>query len=465
MRMRSTIGLTLALVCLSQLGLGCRDSHRAESPDSGNVGDSFVKDEARSIHDRTLTLDSHAGFSGDPLQTCGETDRQVDFSKMRTGGLDAVFFSVFTMPGPRTDEAYAEATQMALDRFEEIRNRVEQCSSDVALARAPEELRSIVEGGRLAVGIGVEGGYPIGRDLTLLERFAELGMAYFGLTWDGHNALADAAIPLEELGDPPSEHGGVSPFGERVIAELNRLGVMVDVSHMSKAATLDAVRLSRAPVIASHSSMYGIAPHPRNLDDETLRALKAKGGVVQVTPVHDFIKVDPPGSMETFTALLHEFGLDSDSQAKRLPSERRAEFDVRLAELDKHWALASVVHFVDHIDYAVAVVGVDHVGIGSDFDGGAGVTGWMDATETANVTAELLRRGYTEEEIRKIWGGNLLRVWAEVRRSRLHPPAARTTSIKATRSQELPRDGADGMGACGGLEARRIGPSWTHSSG
>ncbi|MDX1578953.1 MAG: membrane dipeptidase, partial [Gemmatimonadota bacterium] len=184
----------------------------------------------------------------------------------------------------------------------------------------------------------------------------------------------------------------------------------------SSEATRDAIRLSRAPVIASHSSMRGIAPHPRNLDDETAMALAARGGVIQITPVHEFIKVDPPGAMEAFYDLLDEFDLVSESEAALLPPERREAFESRAAELERRWALATALHFVDHIDYAVGLVGVENVGIGSDFEGGAGVTGWMHAGETPNVTAELLRRGYTEEEIGKIWSGNFLRVWREVRR-------------------------------------------------
>lgn len=413
--MRSPILSIPGMLCLCQLVGGCQPVDRSDPSDEKIALDATAEDVGQELHERMVVLDSHAGFSGDPLRSCGETGRQVDFSKMRRGGLDAVFFTVWTPPGVRTDDGYAEASQLALQRFREIHDLVDGCSEDVALAREPDDVREIVEEGKLAVAIGVEGGFVIGEDLTLLERYAELGMAYLGLTWNGHNAIADAAIPLEELGDSPSEHGGVSSFGARVISELNRLGVMIDVSHLSNAATRDAIRLSRAPAIASHSSMFGIVPHLRNIDDEAARALAEKGGVVQITAVHEFVKVDPPGAMDAFYSLLDEFGLESGGQAVRLPPDRRAQFEERLEEQERRWALASVVHLVDHIDYAVGLVGVDHVGIGSDFEGGAGLRGWADATETSNVTLELLRRGYTEEEIQKIWGGNLLRVWTAVR--------------------------------------------------
>ncbi|MCI0429200.1 MAG: dipeptidase [Rhodospirillales bacterium] len=368
---------------------------------------------ARALHERIITIDSHSSF---PLESCAATDFQVDLPKMRTGGLDVAFGIVFVKQEERSDSTYEKAKRHALDRFHKIHDAVRTCQSQVTLARTPEDVERIVENGKLAVTIGIENGFAIGRDLSLVETYRDLGATYIGLTHAGHNDIADSATPIEKLGDGASQHGGVSDFGRQVIAEMNRLGVMVDVSHMSKAATLDAIRLSRAPVIASHSSMYSIVPNARNMDDETLRALAAKGGVIQITAVHSFVKVDPPGAIEAFSALLEEFDLESDADARELPPDRRAEFEARLAEQERRWALATVGHMVDHIDYAVALVGVDHVGIGSDFEGGGKLTGWADASETMNVTAELLRRGYTEEEIRKIWGGNLLRVWGEVQR-------------------------------------------------
>ena len=370
------------------------------------------------LHDRIIALDSHASVfpGGDRLRSCGATDRQVDLPKMRQGRLDAAFFIAYAAQGPLTQDGYAEAERQAMERFRGIHELVRTCSEEAALARTPADVERIVEGGKVAVAIGMENGFMIGPDLTLLERYAELGGAYLGLTHDGHNAIADAAVPREELGDAPSRHGGLSEFGERVIAELNRLGIMVDVSHMSKAASLDAVRISRTPVIASHSSMHALVPHARNMDDETLLALAARGGVVQITAVHEFLKVDPPGAMEAFYGLLDEFGLETDADARTLPPDRRVEFERRSAEMLEKWPLATVEDLVDHIDHAVDLVGIDHVGIGSDFGGGGGLTGWAHAGEAANVTAELLRRGYTEEEIRKLWGENLLRVWMEVQR-------------------------------------------------
>lgn len=186
---------------------------------------------------------------------------------MRTGGLDAVFDIVFIAQRERTAPAYEEARQAALESFEAIHEAVRRCGSEVALARTPEDVERIVAGGKLAVAIGIENGFAIGRDLSLLQKYRDLGAAYVGLTHEGHNDIADSANPRRELGDAAEEHGGVSEFGERVIAEMNRLGLVIDVSHLSRAATRDAIGLSSAPVIASHSSIYAIVPNPRNMDD------------------------------------------------------------------------------------------------------------------------------------------------------------------------------------------------------
>ncbi|MCI0353377.1 MAG: dipeptidase [Acidobacteriales bacterium] len=371
---------------------------------------------ARALHKRVIAVDSHAGFTTDPLRSCGSTDLQVDFPKMRKGGLNAVFFIVWAAQQERTPARYGEAKRQALDVFSRIHDVVRRCGRNVGLARTPDELQRIVASGKLAVVIGIENGFVIGKDPALLQTYRELGAAYIGLVHDGHNDLADSAEPSAQLRDKASEHEGVSQLGAHVIAEMNRLGIMIDVSHMSKSARLDAIRLSRAPVIDSHSSMFSLVPHPRNMDDETLLALAKKGGVVHIAAVSTFVKREPPEATVAFTALFQEFGIWTTYKAKRLPPKQRAEFLRRYAELEKCWPLATVSDLVDHIDHAVKLVGVDHVGIASDFDGGGELTGWADAGETVNVTLELLRRGYSEEDIRKIWGANLLRVWREVQR-------------------------------------------------
>jgi membrane dipeptidase len=369
------------------------------------------------LHRALVTIDTHAGFTGDPLGTCGPAPRQVDLPKMTTGGLDVAFFTVYVAQAERTPENYAMARDEALEVFRTIHRLTEElCPGRIELASSPEDMERIVARGKLAAALGMENGFMIGTDLSLLQTYKELGGAYFGLTHQGHNDIADSSEPSTALGDPASEHGGVSPFGERVIGELNRLGIMVDVSHASNEAARDAMRLSRAPVIASHSSVHALAAHPRNMDDETLLALRENGGVIQVTPVSWYVVAEPPEATAAFTALWREVGVENFADVLKLDDERRAEFERRNGALEERWPLATVRDLVDHIDYVVELIGIDHVGIGSDFEGGGGVTGWMDAAETTNVTVELVRRGYSDEDVRKIWGWNLLRVWREVRR-------------------------------------------------
>jgi membrane dipeptidase len=288
--------------------------------------------------------------------------------------------------------------------------------SRIGLACSADDVDAIHRSGRLVAAIGIENGYSIGRDLGLLQRYHQRCARYFGLVHNGHNDLADSASPNTGLGDAPEEHGGLSALGETVVGELNRLGIMVDVSHSSKKSMLHAVRVSRAPVIASHSGVAAINPHPRNLDDEQLRALAANGGVVQAVALDGFVKITPAEKTAAIAALREAFGIKAISELGALGPEKRAEYDARLDDINRKWPRASVGDFVDHIDHVVRLIGIDHAGISSDFDGGGGIDGWNHSSETFNVTLELVRRGYTEAEIAKIWGGNLLRVWRRVER-------------------------------------------------
>jgi len=327
-----------------------------------------------------ITLDSHADIPFDyatpGLDPCTRTNLQVDVPKMRAGGMDAVFLSVWVPQAARTEANHARARDQALTKARAIRRFAEElCPDQVALALAADDVERIVRSGRLAVAIGIENGFAIGRDLSLLQTYHDLGARYLGLTHSAHNDLADSSQPRPAFGDAAAEHGGVSAFGAAAIAEMNRLGIMVDVSHASRQATLDAIRLSRAPVIASHSSVRALTDHPRNMDDELLLALRDGGGVIQITALGDYVRRRGPGA-----------------------------------------GPPTVADLIDHVDYAVRLIGIDHVGISSDFDGGGGVEGWRDARETGNVTAELRSRGYSEEDIARIWSGNLLRVWREAER-------------------------------------------------
>jgi membrane dipeptidase len=380
-------------------------------------------DRARGIHDRVLTIDSHDDISFDfatPEVDPGiRGGRQVDLVKMAEGGLDAAFFVVYVGQTERTPGNYAQAKADAMTKFDAIHRMAEEMYSDrIEIAYTADDFERIAAGGKLVAAIGIENGYVIGRDLSLLETYRDLGARYITLAHNGHNDIADSANWRENLGDVESEHDGISAFGEEVIAEMNRLGIMVDVSHISKAAMLDAVRVSRAPVIASHSSARALADTPRNMDDEQLQVLGDNGGVIQIVALDAFVS-DTVGARNTeIRTLRTALGLSPSDEVdlSGLSASQRAEYERRMVEIAQEWAPVDVAMFVDHIDHAVDLIGIDHVGISSDFDGGGGVEGWSDASETMNVTLELVRRGYTEEEIATLWGGNLLRVLREVER-------------------------------------------------
>jgi membrane dipeptidase len=378
---------------------------------------------ARAIHDAVLTIDTHADIPYDfatPAVDPLDADRQVTLEKMEAGGLDAAFFIVYKRQDARTSEGYRAARDSALMKFDAIHRTTEEMYPErIELAYTADDVERIHGSGKLVAAIGIENGYVIGRDLALLARYHELGARYITLAHGGHNDIADSSTPRDDLGDGPAEHGGLSDFGEQVVAEMNRLGIMVDVSHISKEAALDAMRISRAPVIASHSSTHALADHARNLDDEALLALRDNGGVMQTVAFAGYVKVQPPERAEELADLRYTHGFVEGPGPDTLvgmSAQDQFAYERGVDMLDVRYPRANVSDFVDHIDHAVQLIGIDHVGISSDFDGGGGVHGWDDASETFNITLELVRRGYSEEEIRKLWGGNLLRVWREVER-------------------------------------------------
>ncbi|NOZ66553.1 MAG: membrane dipeptidase [Alphaproteobacteria bacterium] len=388
--------------------------------ESGDAPDSAP--DSAAIHDRVLTLDSHVDISPDytflPEFDPGKmTKMKVDLPKMRAGGLDGAFFIVYVGQTARTEENYAAAKQAALRKFTAIHRMTDELYPDqIGLAYGPDDVRRIYKDGRKVAIIGIENGYVIGKDISLVEDYYNRGARYMTLAHNGHNDICDSAQPKKELGDGPAEHGGVSGFGRQVIGEMNRVGMMVDISHVSVDCMTQAVNMSQAPVIASHSGVRALADHPRNLTDEQLKLLAQKGGVIQLVAYTGYVKVDPARSaaFETLMAdIADRHGLpkgDFENIAKT------PEWTQGMADINVQFPLANVRNFIDQVDYAVKVAGIDHVGISSDFDGGGGIIGWNDASESLNITRELVTRGYSEQDIAKIWGGNLLRVWAEADR-------------------------------------------------
>ncbi len=374
-----------------------------------------LEDRARQIHDNIIVLDTHIDippeFATEAVDPGELGPFQVDLPKMEQGGLNTGFFIVYVGQTARTEQNYAQAKEEAMTKFNGIRRMTNELYPDrIELAHSVADVRRIRKAGKLAALIGIENGYVIGKDLSLLKTYYDLGGRYITLAHVGHNDIADSSSANPDNGDEEAEHNGVSEFGREVIAEMNRLGIMVDVSHISKQSMLDAARLSKAPVIASHSSVKSLMDVSRNMDDEELLALKENGGVVQITAVDFFVKQHPPEKDALYVAYYDEVSKDPSLS----PKEVVEKVSQRVTELDKKWPKATVSEFVDHIDYAVKLIGIDHVGISSDFDGGGGIAGWDDASETFNVTLELVRRDYSEEDIAKLWGENLVRVLSEV---------------------------------------------------
>ncbi len=339
-------------------------------------------------------------------------DEQVDFPKMREGAYDCAFFIVYVAQRRLDAGGYRRALAEANAKFDAIHRMCELHGDTIGLATTPARVEQLHRDGKLIACIGIENGYPMGEDLGLIARFHERGARYMSITHNGHTQLGDSHTPAEPM------HGGLSELGKKAIAEMNRVGIMVDVSHAAKTTMLQAVEASKAPVIASHSGARAVNDHTRNLDDEQLRALAAKGGVIQCVALADFVKVDRARAAAV-EAWMQECGVGrgrADDASDEERERRWQRFRDGMAPIDAKHPRADVRAFVDHVDHVVKTVGIDHAGISSDFDGGGGVVGWNDASETANVTRELVRRGYSEEQIGKIWSGNLLRVWREVER-------------------------------------------------
>ena len=372
---------------------------------------------AEAIHERVITIDTHVDIpldfgteAYDPAQA-KPPGQQVDLPGMENGGLDAVFFVVFVMQRERNATGYARAMADAFVKYAAIRKMTDVDHPDrIGLALTAADVRRIHAEGRRVALIGIENGFSIGRDLDLLDVQYGFGARYLGLLHNGHNDLGDSAVPNAARGEPEAEHGGLSELGRAAIRRANQLGMMVDVSHSSEKTTMDAIQASAAPVIASHSAAAGAFAHARNLSDEALVAIRDNGGVVQIVAFDSYLRQTPPEKQAAMGAVYREMNIRNAADFAGMSEEQRGAFYARMAEVTRMPPRAAVKHLADHIDYAVERIGIDHVGIASDFNGGGGIEGWDNAGETLNVTVELVRRGYSEEQIAKLWGGNLLRV-------------------------------------------------------
>jgi membrane dipeptidase len=363
-----------------------------------------------------LTLDTHVdipdAYMREPrFDVGGDSVLLVDLDKMQRGGLDAAFFVVFVGQGPLTPAGYAEAVAKADNKYSAIASMLAKYPDRIRAATTPGQVLANHAAGRLSAMIGIENAYSLGHDLARIDAAYARGARYLGLVHVGNNDLCTSSQPDVEHGEPATAAVGISEFGRAAVRRANQLGMMVDVSHASDACVRDVLAMSSAPIIASHSSARALVEHPRNLPDDLLRAIAAGNGVIQAVAYKEFLKLDPgrkaaeEALQEAVAAQAGDAGYDSEKH-DYLPA-----MIAGMERIQRQNPLASLDDYMDHIAHMVQVAGIDHVGIASDFDGGGGVTGWMDASQTGNVTSALRRRGYSDADIDKLSSGNLLRVW------------------------------------------------------
>jgi membrane dipeptidase len=409
--------LAAAAVPICALTLAASQASLAQAAAAGGEADLDAR--ARAIHEHVLTLDSHVDVivPGAPSEYGpGQKDR-ADLGKLQRGGIDAVAFAIAVGPGPRTPEGVATARAEADAKLTVIRSFVKDNSAHVALALTAEDVRKIHARGKIAIIESFLNARSLGKSLNSIDDIYKAGVRLFGFVHAGNNDFADSSRPV---GEPAQEFHGLSPLGKQAVSKLNTLGVIIDVSQLTPDGVLQTLRLSKAPVVASHSAARALVDNTRNLSDRELDAIKANNGVVQVTAFNAYLVPPPADYHEKLRALRVQFGLKPDfpnspigfiEGAEALSTERHQAFIRGLGAL---YPKASVKEYVDHIDYIVKRIGIDHVGIGTDFNHGAGIIGFDDESEAPNVTRELVRRGYDEAQIAKIWGGNFLRVFGEV---------------------------------------------------
>ncbi|WP_405414883.1 dipeptidase [Maribacter sp. Asnod1-A12] len=391
-------------------------------------------EKAQRIHDNTITIDTHNDINvknfTDSVNYSQRLDTQINLPKMEEGGLDVTWLIVYTGQDTLTDEGYAKAKENAMQKFEAIHKLCEEIAPDqIELALNSADVKRIVGSGKKAAMIGVENAYPIGLDMNQFKQYYDLGARYISLAHNGHSQFSDS-----NTGEADDKwlYNGLSDLGKQAVAEMNKLGIMIDISHPSKEAMKQMISLSKAPIIASHSSARALCGHSRNLDDEQLMMMKENGGVVQTVAFSSYLDTKKHESREAYMKSIYQNVADSLNitwyQRSQISSLSDAEKETfmdnypKVLKIGKELAAqkndapepVNVSDFVDHIDYMVKLIGIEYVGISSDFDGGGGIDGWNDASETFNVTLELVKRGYSEEDIAKLWGGNLMRVLDEV---------------------------------------------------
>lgn len=423
------ITATIAILAIALLSCS-EEKATKETP----MTESQVIAKATEIHKNVMTLDTHCDINiknfTDSLNYTQRLTSQVNLPKMEEGGLDVPWFIVYTGQGELNKDGYKAAYDNAMSKFNAIHKLCNEIAPDrIQLATTSQEARDIWKSGKKVAMIGIENGYPVGTDITNVQKFYDLGGRYMSLAHNGHSQLSDSNTGEE---DDIWLHNGLSTLGKEVIKEMNRVGMMIDVSHPSKEAMRQMIELTEVPIIASHSSARALCDHSRNLDDEQLEWMQENGGVVQTVAFKSYLNTSKNDAYEreatdVLKKIADSMGITwmERKEVMKLPMDERMKYyeayqtmlplqKKKLAKRTDLPAQVDVSDFIDHVDYLVEKMGIDHVGISSDFDGGGGIKGWSDASETMNVTIELVRRGYTEKEIEQLWSGNLLRVLDEV---------------------------------------------------
>ncbi len=384
---------------------------------AGPASAQAVPKKVQQLHQKLLTLDSHMdtpasldlpGWSIEEEHDVHLDYTQVDLPRMKKGGLDGGFWAIYTSQGPLTVEGFHKARDFAILRGVSIRQMVAADPANFALALEAKDAAPIAAAGKRVVYMSIENAYPLGEDVSLLQTFYDMGVRVVGFAHFAHNQFADSST------DPSKKprYGGLSPLGKELLKEMNRLGVVPDASHSSDQVLDDLLALSTTPVLLTHSGCKAIYDHPRNIDDDHLKALAAKGGVIQMNAYGSYLKASKPNperqkAMGALFASLREGGA--------ITAEKRAELLARRQEIDRLYPetdRATFDDFMAHMLHALKVVGPDHVGIGADWDGGGGVVGMEDVVDLPRITDALLKAGYSEADVQKIWSGNVLRVLA-----------------------------------------------------
>lgn len=424
----------LLATVFSMLSTACSRTDESTNPDSQGDNAALLI-QAGAIHDSHPNLDHHLDipfeYGVGELDAANDGPSQFDLPKAERGHLRGAVVALFVPQGVRTEDGYRAAAEKANQKLAIVQSIVQRHPERVAIARSPQELREIEASGKFAIVLSILNGYPIGQDLSALDDWYAEGVRLFGFTHNGNNDLADSSRPHLLKGDRLREHAGLSALGREAVGRLNDLGIIIDVSQVSGQSLEQILALTRAPVVASHSNARAIIDHPRNLDDAQLLAIRDNGGLVAVNAYSAWVRPLPPAATAEANAVRRKYGVPEEAVVAGVQPTTEDGVTVLDPETFTQYSKefhditgsekyrASLSEYVDQIDYVVGKIGIDHIGISSDFNHGGGVIGWQDVGDSLNVTVELLRRGYSEEDIAKLWGGNFLRVWAQVQAAAL----------------------------------------------